>query len=326
MVPARSAAGALTSMTRNGVPISAPIRRLKGIDYAVFDATQANYVATYAGGVPETRISQAAVSGNVARFVFTAPRRGVPVPDGQRDVRAVRSKSYAASRAAATRSRCARQRIRVATHPRTAPVHHRKPRRRRKSTRARSQDLAQARAVGPAQVRLRVHCPLAEIAAACSSSSSWRKPLPREAEVSAARRARSADAAPSARVRCSKRITAREGHASHATRGAERHPQDNSLAATRRRRRDGTTTRRVEMQRASTRRIVRPHSRSRVRSHTTAQRHVTTLHIADIPSTPPPTRASISRRRSTRIHRTTNRRWSETPCRVPPHGHVHARR
>jgi hypothetical protein len=71
MVPARSASGALTSLTRNGVAISAPIRRLKGIDYAVFDATQANYVATYAGGVPETRITQAAVSGNVARFVFT---------------------------------------------------------------------------------------------------------------------------------------------------------------------------------------------------------------------------------------------------------------
>ena len=71
MVPARSASGALSSLTRNGVPVSAPIRRLKGIDYAVFDATAANYVATYTGGVPETTITQAAVSGNVARFVFT---------------------------------------------------------------------------------------------------------------------------------------------------------------------------------------------------------------------------------------------------------------
>jgi hypothetical protein len=72
MLPASSATGPLTSLTRDGAAVSAPIRRVKGIDYAVFDAAAGSYAATYgAASVPETTITQASVSGNRAVFAFT---------------------------------------------------------------------------------------------------------------------------------------------------------------------------------------------------------------------------------------------------------------
>jgi hypothetical protein len=53
MVPASSANGGLLSLTRNGAPVGVTPRRVKGIDYLVFDAAAGSYVATYpAGGEP----------------------------------------------------------------------------------------------------------------------------------------------------------------------------------------------------------------------------------------------------------------------------------
>jgi hypothetical protein len=55
MVPASASTGALTALTRDGVPISPTLRTVKGIDYVVFPATAGAYVATYAtagGGTP----------------------------------------------------------------------------------------------------------------------------------------------------------------------------------------------------------------------------------------------------------------------------------
>jgi hypothetical protein len=50
MVPASSATGGLTSLTRDGAPVSFAARRVKGIDYLVFEAAPGSYVAAYAGG------------------------------------------------------------------------------------------------------------------------------------------------------------------------------------------------------------------------------------------------------------------------------------
>ena len=52
MVPARAAAGALRALTRGAARVGVAARRVKGIDYAVFDAAPGSYVATYgtAGG------------------------------------------------------------------------------------------------------------------------------------------------------------------------------------------------------------------------------------------------------------------------------------
>jgi len=72
MLPARNPNGPITSFTRNGVAVSAPIRRVKGIDYALFDAQDGTYSVTYGVvRVPDTTITQAAVSGNRATFGFT---------------------------------------------------------------------------------------------------------------------------------------------------------------------------------------------------------------------------------------------------------------
>jgi hypothetical protein len=74
MVPARSGTGALSSLTRNGVALSAPVRRIKGVDYAVFDATSGSYVVTYgtaAVPMPDTAITQATVTGDRALFAFS---------------------------------------------------------------------------------------------------------------------------------------------------------------------------------------------------------------------------------------------------------------
>jgi len=74
MVPARNPNGPIISFARNGVAVSAPIRRVKGIDYAIFDAQDGTYSVTYGGAgvlAPDTTITQASVSGNRATFGFT---------------------------------------------------------------------------------------------------------------------------------------------------------------------------------------------------------------------------------------------------------------
>jgi hypothetical protein len=55
MVPASASTGALTALTRDGVPVSPTLRTVKGINYLVFPATAGAYVATYGtagGGTP----------------------------------------------------------------------------------------------------------------------------------------------------------------------------------------------------------------------------------------------------------------------------------
>jgi FlgD Ig-like domain len=47
MVPASSVTGALLALTRDGQPVSTQTRTVKGIAYAVFDATAGSYTATY---------------------------------------------------------------------------------------------------------------------------------------------------------------------------------------------------------------------------------------------------------------------------------------
>ena len=76
MVPAELAAGALSSLTRNGVPVAAPSRTVKGMDYAFFDAADGNYVATYGDPGPDTAITGASVSGTTARFTFVSDAAG----------------------------------------------------------------------------------------------------------------------------------------------------------------------------------------------------------------------------------------------------------
>jgi hypothetical protein len=76
MLPARTASGPLSSLTRNGVPVIAPIRRVKGMDYAFFSAADGNYVATYGAPVPETTITGMSKGGRTARFAFASDTSG----------------------------------------------------------------------------------------------------------------------------------------------------------------------------------------------------------------------------------------------------------
>jgi hypothetical protein len=76
MLPASAPSGALSSLTRNGVSLSAPARRVKGMDYAFFDAADGDYVATYGSPVPDTAITEASVTGNRARFAFVSNTPG----------------------------------------------------------------------------------------------------------------------------------------------------------------------------------------------------------------------------------------------------------
>ncbi len=75
MLPASNAAGAL-SLTRNGAPVVAPARVVKGMNYAFFDAADGNYVATYGTPAPDTTITGASVSGTTARFTFVSDSAG----------------------------------------------------------------------------------------------------------------------------------------------------------------------------------------------------------------------------------------------------------
>jgi hypothetical protein len=53
MVPTAGATGPLLSLTRDGQPVSAEARTVKGITYAVFAAAAGSYVATYPPGPPK---------------------------------------------------------------------------------------------------------------------------------------------------------------------------------------------------------------------------------------------------------------------------------
>ena len=50
--PARTSAGALTALTRDGAAVVPELRVVKGITYAVFAATSGAYAATYGSGTP----------------------------------------------------------------------------------------------------------------------------------------------------------------------------------------------------------------------------------------------------------------------------------
>ncbi len=56
MVPAVSNGGSITTVTRNGSAVAITPQRIKGVDYAFFDAVGGSYVATYSGatGTPGT--------------------------------------------------------------------------------------------------------------------------------------------------------------------------------------------------------------------------------------------------------------------------------
>ena len=47
MIPADSATGVLTGLTRDGAQVDVTRRTVKGIDYAMFAATAGDYVASY---------------------------------------------------------------------------------------------------------------------------------------------------------------------------------------------------------------------------------------------------------------------------------------
>jgi hypothetical protein len=76
MVPAATAGGPLSSLTRNGVPVVAPARAVKGMTYAFFDAAAGDYVATYGDPVPDTAITGVSVSGTTARLSFVSDSPG----------------------------------------------------------------------------------------------------------------------------------------------------------------------------------------------------------------------------------------------------------
>ena len=82
MVPAAWAAGRLSGLTRNGVPVATSSRVVKGIEYLVFPAAPGDYVATYppasaparAGGEP-TPPAGGPAQDKLAPRVRVRPRR-----------------------------------------------------------------------------------------------------------------------------------------------------------------------------------------------------------------------------------------------------------
>jgi hypothetical protein len=79
MVPSSAPAGALTQITRDGVPVSTTRRTVKGVDYAFFDASSGDYVAAYGGAdgtPPETTIGGVTTAGATARVTFSSNAAG----------------------------------------------------------------------------------------------------------------------------------------------------------------------------------------------------------------------------------------------------------
>ena len=58
MLPAQSASGPLSGLTRDGQPVSRKTRTVKGVDYIVFKATAGDYAATYANDAARARPSR----------------------------------------------------------------------------------------------------------------------------------------------------------------------------------------------------------------------------------------------------------------------------
>jgi hypothetical protein len=54
MLPVAANGGSITSITRNGSPVATTQQRIKGVDYAFFDAAGGSYVATYGGATGTT--------------------------------------------------------------------------------------------------------------------------------------------------------------------------------------------------------------------------------------------------------------------------------
>jgi hypothetical protein len=92
MVPAFSTAGELTQLTRNGAPVSATRRTVKGIDYATFDSSSGDYVAAYGGAtIPldtAGAASSAAGAGQTPASGATRDRKAPRVTIVKRTVRA----------------------------------------------------------------------------------------------------------------------------------------------------------------------------------------------------------------------------------------------
>ena len=76
MIPAAAPRGGLSALTRDGEPVAAAARTVKGIEYVVFPAAAGSYVATYGpGAAPLTPEPTHEPSG-----VVTGPPRPAPAP------------------------------------------------------------------------------------------------------------------------------------------------------------------------------------------------------------------------------------------------------
>ncbi len=64
MLPARSASGPLSRLTRAGQPVSWKRRTVKGVDYVVFDGTAGDYSATYANDTTPPAVSGVAATAD----------------------------------------------------------------------------------------------------------------------------------------------------------------------------------------------------------------------------------------------------------------------
>jgi hypothetical protein len=74
MLPAAAPAGALSSLTLNGIPVPAASRHVKGIDYLAFAAAPGDYVATYGTG-GAAGLPTGAARDRLAPRVRVRPRR-----------------------------------------------------------------------------------------------------------------------------------------------------------------------------------------------------------------------------------------------------------
>ena len=72
MLPVAANGGSIATVTRNGSPVAIALQRIKGVDYAFFDADGGSYVAAYSG----TRTTASATPGAAAP---TLPSRSAPV-------------------------------------------------------------------------------------------------------------------------------------------------------------------------------------------------------------------------------------------------------
>jgi hypothetical protein len=78
MVPASSGTGALLSLTRDGQPVVAQTRTVKGVAYAVFDAVAGSYTATYPPGPPPPASTSPSTSLSGAANVHAAVEKTNP--------------------------------------------------------------------------------------------------------------------------------------------------------------------------------------------------------------------------------------------------------